>query len=65
MPQADNVQRSVQPRFAHAHIDHLDMKRRVLVGNVGVEGSPWAAAVFRIDMPRALGFAAGSKILAI
>ena len=44
---------------------HLGVERRVLVGDVGVERPSWAAAVLRVDVPRALGLAAGSEILAV
>ena len=37
----------------------------VLVGDMGVERPPWAAAVFRIDVAGALGLAAGAEVLAV
>jgi hypothetical protein len=41
------VQQAVEHvgRVAHADIHHLGVERRVLVGDVGVERPPWAAAV--------------------
>ena len=39
---------------------HLDVYKRQ-----GIERPPWAAAVLRVDVPRALGLAAGSEILAV
>ena len=58
------VQQTVEHvgRVAHADVHDLGMKRRVLVGDVGIERPPWAAAVLRVDVPRALGLAAGSEI---
>ena len=49
----------------HADVHDLGVERRVLVGDVGVERPSWAAAVLRVDVPRALGLAAGSEILAV
>jgi hypothetical protein len=61
------VQQAVEHvgRVAHADIDHLGVERRVLVGDVGVESPPWAAAVFRVDVAGALGLAAGAEVLAV
>ena len=61
------VQQAVEHvgRVAHADIHHLGVERRVLVGDVGVERPPWAAAVLRVDVPRTLGLAAGSEILTV
>nr|QIQ10641.1 hypothetical protein HKOLGJPJ_00042 [uncultured bacterium] len=52
-------------RVTHADIDHLGVERRVLVGDVGVKGPSWATAIFRVDVPRALGLAAGAEVLAV
>ena len=52
-------------RVAHADIDHLGVERRVLVGYMGVEGSPRAAAIFRVDVTGTLGLAPGSEVLAV
>ncbi len=52
-------------RVAHADIDHLGVERRVLVGDVGIERPPWAAAIFRVDVAGALGLAAGAEVLAV
>ncbi len=40
-------------RIADADIDHPGAERRVLVGNMGVESSPWLRTVLRVDMARA------------
>lgn len=52
-------------RVAHADVHNLGVERRVLVGNVGVERPAWAAAVFRVDVARAVGLAAGAEVLAV
>ena len=52
-------------RVAHADVHDLGVERRVLVGDMGVERPPWAAAVFRIDVAGALGLAAGAEVLAV
>jgi hypothetical protein len=52
-------------RVAHADVDHLGAEGRVLVGDMGIERPPWAAAILRVDMPGALGLAAGSEVLAV
>jgi hypothetical protein len=36
-----------------------------LVGEVGVERSPWTAAVFWVDVAGALGLAVGAEVLAV
>ncbi len=61
------VQQAVEHvgRVAHADVHDLGVERRVLVGDVGVERPPRAAAVFRVDVARALGLAAGTEVLAI
>ena len=61
------VQQAVEHvgRVAHADVHDLGGERRVLVGDMGVERPPWAAAVFRIDVAGALGLAAGTEVLAI
>ena len=43
----------------------LDAERRVLTGDMGVESLSWAAAIFRVDVSRALGLVTCSKILTI
>ena len=52
-------------RVAHADVHHLGVEWRILVGDMGVERPPWAAAVFRIDVAGALGLAAGTEVLAV
>ena len=52
-------------RVAQADVDHLGAEGRVLVGDMGIERPPWAAAVFRIDVAGALGLAAGAEVLAV
>lgn len=61
------VQQAVEHvgRVAHADVHDLGVERRVLVGDVGVERPPRAAAVFRVDVACALGLAAGTEVLAI
>ncbi len=61
------VQQAVEHvgRVAHADVHDLGVERRVLVGDVGVERPPWAAAVFRVDVAGALGLAAGAEVLAV
>ena len=61
------VQQAVEHvgRVAHADIHHLGVERRVLVGDVGVERPPWAAAVFWVDVAGTLGLAAGAEVLAV
>jgi len=61
------VQQAVEyiGRVAHADINHLGVERRVLVGYMGVEGSPRAAAIFRVDVAGTLGLAPGSEVLAV
>lgn len=61
------VQQAVEHigRVAHADVHDLGVERRVLVGDVGVEHPPWAAAIFRVDVTRALGLAAGAEVLAV
>ena len=61
------VQQAVEHvgRVAHADVHDLGVERRVLVGDMGVERPPWAAAVFRIDVAGALGLAAGAEVLAV
>ena len=51
--------------IADADIDHLGVERRVLVGDMGVESPSWAAAIFWVDVPRALCLASGSEILSV
>ena len=61
------VQQSVKDvgGVAHANVDHFGAEGRVLVADVGVEGSPWIRAVFQVDVAGALGVATGGKTLAI
>ena len=61
------VQQAVEHvgRVAHADVHDLGVERRVLVGDMGVERPPWAAAVFRIDVAGALGLAARAEVLAV
>ena len=51
--------------IAHPNIDHFGAERRVLVGDVGVEGAPRLGAVLRIDVTSALRLAAGAEVLAV
>lgn len=46
-------------RVPNADIDHLGVKRRVLVGNVGVKQPTRLAAVLRVDVASALCLATG------
>jgi len=61
------VQQTVEyvSRVANADVDDLDVERRVLIGDVGVERPPWATAIFRIDVTSALGFAPGTEVLSV
>ena len=61
------VQQAVEHvgRVAHADVHDLGVERRVLVGDMGVERPPWAAAVFRVDVAGALGLAAGAEVLTV
>ncbi len=61
------VQQAVEHvgRVAHADVHDLGVERRVLVGDVRVKRPPWAAAIFRVDVPGALGLAAGAEVLAV
>ena len=52
-------------RVTHADVHDLGVERRVLVGDVGVERPPGAAAVFRIDVAGTLGLAASAEVLAV
>jgi hypothetical protein len=52
-------------RVAHADVDHLGVKRRVLVGDVGVESPSWAASILLVDMAGAFYLAACSEVLAV
>ena len=52
-------------RIAHSNVHDLGVERRILVGDVGIERPPWAAAVFRVDVAGTLGLVAGAEILAV
>ena len=57
--------RGQDPAPLKEKLAHYVRERRVLVGDMGVERPPWAAAVFRIDVAGALGLAAGAEVLAV
>ncbi|MDX6711377.1 MAG: hypothetical protein QOH96_2393 [Blastocatellia bacterium] len=61
------VQQAVEHvgRVAHADVDHFCVKRRILVGDMGVEGSSRTASILRVDMASAFCLAASSEILAV
>ncbi len=61
------VQQAVEHvgRVAHADVHYLGVERCVLVGDVGIERPPWAAAVFRVDVAGALGLAASAEVLTV
>ena len=61
------VQQAIQHigRVAHADIDHLGAERRVLVGDMGVEGAAWLRSVLWIDVAGALSLAANTEVLPV